>query len=324
MKAVLCNRYGPPEVLSIGEVPDPIPKENEVLINVKATTVSVADVRIRGFRVPPAAWLPARLFLGIKKPKKPILGAELSGEVVSVGSNVKRFNVGDQVSAATLTHFGGYAEYVCLSENGPIAIKPSNLSFEQAAAMPIASRTALDYLRKANLKKGHDILIYGASGSVGTYAIQLAKFMGARVTAVCSTVNLKMVKSIGADIAVDYTQPGFENQLGKYNVIFIAIDKLPFHKCLELMKEDSVYLNVTNPMKNIKQAWASLTTKKKIIMGGNAPDTPDDLIYLNDLAEKSIITPVIDQTYSLKNIVEAHTYVDKGHKKGNVVITIDP
>lgn len=322
MKAILCSKYGPPEVLKLSEVPKPVPKKSEVLIKIKATSVSVADVRIRGFNVPPAAWLPARLFLGITKPKKPILGAELSGEIEAVGSNCKRFNVGDKVYAATLTHFGGYAEYVCLSEDGPIALKPENLNFEQAAAMPIASRTAYDYLRKANLKEGQKILIYGASGSVGTYAIQIAKHMGAEVTAICSGSNLDMVKSIGADLAVDYTQPGFTDQLGTYDVVFIAIDKLPFAICHKLMKSGAVYINVTNPMKSLKQTWVSLTSKQKIYMGGNAPDTPDDITYLKELAEKGIIKPVIDKTYPLDEIVEAHRYVDTGHKKGNVVISI--
>ena len=322
MKAVICTKYGPPEVLQIQEVAKPVPKDNEVLIKVHATTVTAADFRIRSFTIPPSFWLPARLMLGITKPRKPILGTELAGEIESVGKDVKLFKKGDPVFAATLMSFGGYAEYVCLPEDGPIAIKPATISYEEAAAIPIGARTALHHLRKGEIKKDQKILIYGASGSVGTYAVQLAKYFGAEVTGVCSSTNLALVKSIGADKVIDYTATDFEKRLEMYDMIVVAVDKFPFSTCNRLLNENGVYINITAPFKSFPMIWTALTTNKKIITGQNSPEKAHDLVFLKKLVEEGVLKPVIDRKFPLEQIVEAHRYVDRGHKKGNVVVTI--
>lgn len=322
MKAIVCTKYGPPEVLQLKEVEKPTPKDNEVLIKVHAATVSAADFRIRSFTVPLSFWLPGRIALGFRKPKKAILGGELAGEIEAVGKNVKLFKQGDQVFAATLMNFGAYAEYICLPEDGVVSIKPSNLTYEEAAAIPIGARTALHYLRNANIQSGQKVLIYGASGCVGTYAVQLAKYFGAEVTGVCSTSNLELVKYLGADKVIDYTAANFTKNFEIYDVIFIAVDKLSFSTCMRFLKEEGTYLNVTTPVKSIPMLWTSMTSNQKLMIGEKPSEKADDLIFLKELVEKGKITPVIDRRYPLEQIVEAHRYVDQGHKKGNVVITV--
>lgn len=323
MKAVICTKYGPPEVLQIKDVEKPSPKSNEILIKVKATTVAVADCRIRGFNVPISFWLPARIALGLRRPGKPILGVELAGEVESVGKDVKLFKKGDPIFASTIKDFGAYAEYKCLPEDWQIAVKPTNITFEEAAAIPIGARTALHYLKKGNIKAGQKVLIYGASGSVGTYAVQLAKYFEAEVIGICSSANLNMVKSLGADKVINYCAEEFTKKLGTYDMIFLAIDKWPFSICKKYLKGKGVYINATTPLKSLQMLWASITSKKKLIMGENPPDSAEDLNFLKDLVEAGTLKPVIDKSYTLDQIVEAHRYVDKGHKKGNVVITVD-
>lgn len=322
MKAVVCTKYGAPEVLQMQEVEKPVPKANEVLIKIHATTVTVADFRIRSFTIPLSFWIPARLILGIRKPRKPILGLELAGEIESVGSDARRFKKGDPVFAATPVDFGAYAEYKCLPENGPIAIKPVNSTYEEAAAIPVGAYTALHYFRKAQIRPEQKVLVYGASGSVGTYAVQLAKYFGAEVTGVCSNANLALVKSLGADIVIDYTKEDFVKRLSQYDVVFVAVDKFTFSLCNSVLKDKGVYINVTTPFKSFYMMWVSMARGKKIMVGDNVSAKAEDLNFLRELVDTGVLKPVIDRRYTLDQIVEAHHYVDKGHKKGNVVITI--
>ncbi|MEM5015157.1 NAD(P)-dependent alcohol dehydrogenase [Metabacillus indicus] len=323
MKAIVYTRYGPPDVLELKQVEKPIPKENEILVKVKATTVTVADIRSRSFTIPPAFWLPARITLGLKRPKKEILGMELAGEVELVGKNVKKFKPGDRVFAASLAGFGAYAEYKCLEEDGPIAIKPSNITYGEAAAIPIGARTALYFLRKASIKSGQSVLVYGASGSVGSYAVQIAKYFGANVTGVCSTANLELVKSLGADKVIDYTAEDFSSTDETYDVIFEAVNKSSFSACMNLLKSNGTYINVTEPLPSVQMLWTKLTSNKKLLLSRNSPETSDALNFLKELVEIGKIKVVIDRYYSFDEIVEAHRYVEKGHKRGNVVINVE-
>jgi len=324
MKSVVCTKYGPPEVLQIEEVEKPVPKDNEVLVKVYATTVSAADQRVRSFTVPALFWIPARLMLGIRKPRKPILGMELSGKIEAIGKDVKSFKKGDKVFAASLQTFGAYAEYICLSEDGPIALKPINTTYLEAASIPIGARTALHYLKNlANVKPGQKVLIYGASGSVGTYAVQLAKYFGAEVTGVCSKANLELVESLGADHIIDYTRPDFTENFKTYDIIFITVDKCPFSACKKALCKKGIYLNIGRPIPSLQMLWTSLTSSKKIVVGKNSPETAQALTVIKRIIEEGQLKPVIDRNYTLGQIVEAHRYVDRGHKKGNVVISVD-
>ncbi len=302
MKAIVATQYGGPEVLQLKEVEKPTPKENEILIKVHATTVTAGDFRMRSFTVPPLFWLPARLALGLTKPKQPIYGMELAGVVEAVGKAVTKFKVGDQVFASTLTEkFGGYAENKCLPEGAMVAKKPTNLTYEEAAAVPIGATTALRLLRKGNVQRGQKVLIYGASGSVGTYAIQLAKFFGAEVTGACSTANLEMVKALGADHVLDYSKGDFSSTQERYDLIFDTVAKLPKSVASTLLAPNGTFVTM-----------ARLDSKESM----------DNLIFIKELLEAEKLKVVIDRCYPLAQMVEAHRYVDAGRKKGNVVITV--
>jgi NADPH:quinone reductase-like Zn-dependent oxidoreductase len=323
MKAIVCTKYGPPEVLQLKEVAKPIPKDNEVLIRIYATTVTSSDVRIRSFTYPPWFWLLGRLMFGLRKPRKTIPGDEFAGIVESVGKDVKLFKEGDQVFGMS-TSFGlggGNAEYKCAAEDKGLALKPSNMTYEETAAVPFGGMTALGFLKKANISSGQRVLIYGASGSVGTYAVQIAKYFGAEVTGVCSTANLEMVKSLGADEVIDYTKEDFTSSRQTYDVIYDTVMKTSFSRCKNSLTEKGVYLTVDWPL--LQALWASVTGSKKVIFGFGSTKT-EDLVLLKELIEMGKIKPFIDKSYTLEQIVEAHRYVETGHKKGNVVITVIP
>jgi NADPH:quinone reductase-like Zn-dependent oxidoreductase len=319
MKAIVATKFGTPEVLELIEVDKPVPKDNEILVKVHATPVNVGDCRMRSLDVPLVAQLPARITLGFSKPRNPIYGMELAGEVEAVGRDVTRFKVGDQVIASTLkVNFGAHAEYKCLPEDGVLVTKLKNMTYEEAATLSIGANTALHFLRKGNIQPGQKVLIIGASGSVGTFAVQLAKYFGAEVTGVCSTVNIDLVKSLGADRVIDYTQEDFTKNGETYDIIFDTVYKTTFSECKSLLVNRGFYLTV-GPV--VLGPFHLMSTGKKVI-GGNAVQSVEQLDFLNELYEMGQLKPVIDRCYPLEQTAEAHRYVDHGHKKGNVIIIL--
>ncbi|MBU8932496.1 MAG: NAD(P)-dependent alcohol dehydrogenase [candidate division Zixibacteria bacterium] len=321
MKAIVCTKYGPPDVLQLKEVEKPTPKDNEILVRVYASTVTAGDCRIRSFTWARWFWLPGRIMYGLRKPRKKIPGCDLAGEIELVGKAVKLFKEGDQVFGYTKGVFfnGCNAEYKCLPEEELVAIKPANMTYEEAAAVPIGGLSALHFLRKGDIQNGQKVLIHGASGSVGTFAVQLAKYFGAEVTGVCSTINLELAKSLGADKVIDYTKEDFTKNGQTYDAIFDTVGKTTFPHCKGSLKQRGVYLTVDWPF--LQALWTSIVGGKKVIIG-IAPNITENLIFLKELIEAGKIKSVIDRCYPLEQIVEAHRYVDKGHKKGNVVITV--
>jgi len=329
MKAIVCYKYGSPDVLQLKEVEKPTPKDNEVLVKVHATTVTAGDCEMRRLKFPILLRLLMRIYVGLRKPKKiTILGQELAGEIEAVGKDVKLFKEGDQVFAATGFGMGAYAEYKCLPEEpkemeGVLAIKPSNMTYEEAAAVPTGGLNALHFLRKGNIQSGQKVLINGAGGSIGTIAVQLAKSFDAEVTAVDSTRKLDMLRSIGADQVIDYTQEDFTKSGETYDVIFDIVGKSSFSRSVRSLKQNGRYL-LANPglSQMIRGLWTSMTSRKKVIFGAASPKT-EDLIFLKELIEAEKIKSAIDRRYPLEQIAEAHRYVDKGQKVGNVVITVE-
>jgi NADPH:quinone reductase-like Zn-dependent oxidoreductase len=330
MKAIIFTKFGPPDVLQLKEVEKPIPKDNEVLIKVYATTVTSGDCKMRSS--PASMRIMALLFgfnFGLTSPKYPIPGTELAGKIEAVGSNVKFFKEGDQVFGIKGSSFGANAEYVCMpeepeEEEGMLVIKPANMAYEEAAAIPFGATTALLYLRdKGNIQSGQEVLIYGASGSVGSAAVQIAKQFGAEVTGVCSSTNLEFVKSLGADKVIDYTKEDFSKNGQTYDIIYETVGKSSFSHGISSLKKEGFYLAGNPAMSSmVKMQWTSIRSSKKVLFGP-VFGGKEDLISLTEFIEVGKLKPVIDRTYPLEQIAAAHRYVEKGHKKGNVVITVD-
>ncbi len=318
----MCSKYGLPDVLQIKEVERPTPKDNELLIRVHAATVTKGDCELRSLKIPLLWQLVGRIGFGFRGPRKRILGQELAGEIESVGKAVKLFKKGDQVFAFTGFRLGAYAEYTCLPERGRMATKPANMTYEEAAAVPVGGLHALHCLRKGNIKSGQEVLIIGAGGTVGTIAVQLAKSSGAEVTAVDSASKLDVLRSIGADKVIDYTKDDFAKSGDTYDVIFDAVGRSSFSGCLRSLKENGIYL-LGNPglSQVVRGLWTSMTSSKKVT-GGMVSYSAEDLIFLRELIEAGKIRSVIDRRYPLEQIAEAHRYVDAGQKTGNVVITV--
>ncbi len=304
MKAAVYTSYGSPSVLKVTEIEKPIPKANELLVKIHAATVTAGDIRLRASDFPPLFWLPARLMFGLFKPKKKILGHEFAGVVEAVGEKVSKFTIGDEIfGTTTMLSTGSYAEYVCVPEawkSGVVAKKPKNLSFEESAALPVGAMTALYLLKKAKMDRSKEVLIYGASGSVGSYAVQLAHHLGKSVTGVCSTSNIDMVKSLSADEVIDYKKQDYTTRSQDFDIVFDAVGKTSKTVAKRILKNSGVFVSV------------NMLTSEKI----------EDLLEIKQTAEAEKLKPYIDKTYSLEQIVEAHKYVDSGRKRGNVVIKI--
>ncbi len=325
MRAIVCTDYGPPGVLQLKDVRKPVPKDNEVLVRIRATTVSAADCELRRFDFAPWIWLPMRLSFGIRRPRQPVLGHELAGDVESVGKDVRSLRKGDRVFAAAGIDLGAYAEYICLRETsqiGAITTMPANLSYGEAAAVPYGGGEALQFLRKANVRSGQKVLVNGAGGSFGTFAVQLAKVFGAHVTAVDSAPKLEMLRTIGADRVIDYSEEDFTNSPQTYDVIFDVVRNTSSGRMVRLLTENGCLLMANPGFSQIVRArWASRGSKKRVVFGASS-GTSEDLAYLRGLVEAGRLHPVIDRRFPLEQMVEAHRYADTGQKLGNVVVVV--
>lgn len=322
MKAIVCTKYGPPEVLQPKEVEKPDPKDDEILVRICATAVTSGDARMRGLNAPAGFGLPMRLALGWSKPRNPIIGIDFSGEVESVGNEVTQFKKGDKVFGSGGS--GAYAEYLTIAEEKTVLVKPDNLSFEEAAAVPFGALSSLYYLRDlGKIQSGQCMLVNGASGCLGTYAVQLGNYFGAEVTGVCSTANVEWVKALGAETVIDYTKEDFMRNNVMYDIIFDTVGKISFSGSKVALKKQGRFLIGAGGVPQLLQAlWTFVGGGKKAV-GGVAVFTKKDLNFVKKLIEEEKLKPVIDRIYTLEQLAEAHRYVDKGHKKGNVVISVD-
>ena len=318
MKAIVCTKYGAPDFLQMKEVEKPSPKENEILIKIHASSVSSGDSRMR--RADPFI---IRLIFGFKRPRNPILGVVVAGEIEAIGKSVSNYKVGDQVFGSSGMHFSAHAEYVSVPEDAVLALKPGNITYEEAAAIPFGATASMHFLRIANIQQGQKVLIYGASGALGTMAVQLAKNYGADITAVCSTSNIELMKSLGADHVIDYTQEDFTRNVKKYDVVFDTIGKSSLRKALKSLSDNGHLLLASAGIGTmIGGSIKSMFIKKKIV-SGVIKETVKDMNFFKQLIEKGSLKAVIDRVYPLEKIAEAHAYVDKGHKKGNVIIAMN-
>lgn len=325
MKAVVFKRYGEPEVLQITDIEKPSPRAKDVLVRIYATSVTAEDPKMRGFNHPPLLKLPVGLIFGFRKPRYPVLGIEFSGIIEAIGNKVKNYKPGDKVFGYTGLSFGAYAEYKCMSEDGLLYHTPENMSFEESACMVNGALSALAYLKKiGKIMQGDEVLIYGASGSVGTAAVQLAKYFGAHVTGVCSTKNIEIVRALGADIVIDYTKEDFTRNNEKFDMIFDTVGKTSMKECMKLLKPKGKYLLTEFGFPHILAAIYTLLfkSKKVIVASSNFYWKKEDLEFLKEITEKGHFNPVIDRTFPLESIVDAHKYVELGHKVGNVAISI--
>jgi NADPH:quinone reductase-like Zn-dependent oxidoreductase len=322
VKAVVWSRYGSPDGLRLAEVDKPPLKEGRVLVRVHATTVTAGDSEIRRFKIPILLRLPFRIYLGLLRPRDVILGQELAGEVEAVGAGVERFNVRDQIFAVTGPGFGAYAEYVSLPEDGGIAVKPDNMTYMEAAAVPTAGLEALHYLRRAHVLPGQEVVVVGGGGSIGTFAIQLAKVYGAEVTGVDDGSKLETMRAAGADIVLDYTRDDFTRAGRRYDVIFDVMGRASFSRSIRTLNPGGYYLLANSALlQKLRGLWTSLSTDKHVVFG-TAPQTSQDLDELRSLIEAGKMRSVIDRRYSLEDIADAHRYVDGGRKQGNVVVSV--
>ena len=323
MKAIVYTKYGPPDVLQLIEVEKPTPKDNEILVKVYATTVTLYDCWMRSSTSPPGFGLLMRIAIGIRKPKQPILGTELAGIIDAAGKDVKLFRKGDQVFGYLGMSLGAYVEYKCLPEDGVLAIKPINMTYEEAVAVQQGALTALFFLRKGNIQRGQKVLIFGASGGVGSFAVQLAKYFGAEVTGVCSTPKLELVKSLGADKVIDYTKEDFTKSGEIYDIILDTIGKSSVSRSERSLKKEGFYLFTTfGLLKLLQILWLQMTSSKKAFYG-TLEERTADLIFLKGLIEAGKLNSPIDRHYPLEQAAEAHRYVETGQKKGQVVITVE-
>jgi len=330
MKAVVYTEYGPPDVLQLTKVEKPAPRNNEILIRNHATTVNIGDIWARNFKnitpskftMPLPLWLPSRMYFGITRPRINILGSEFAGEIEEAGKDVKRFRKGDQVFGYRGQSMGANAEYLCMPEAGLVAIKPVNMTYDEAATVPYGALTALSLLRKANIQRGQKVLINGASGSIGSAAVQLAKYFGAEVTGICSTPGLKFVKALGADKVIDYTREDFAKSGETYDLIFDILGKSSFSSCRNSLKRNGIYLLASFKMKQLFQMlWTSMTGGKKVICALSS-ESSEDLVFIKRLVEEGKIRSLIDKRYPLEKLAKAHLYVEKGYKTGSVTITV--